>query len=137
MQAICIYLVINSHTQLVSPSSQALKNNSTVYPYLFPCHPLDHDRMSSIPRVLHSATWVYFTSRLPYRVSRSPKVVKEAIMTDINDLMQEFWRTSSDGAVRATFFAMSCLLKILQRCLNISGFNISVLCFDIIPATFR
>ena len=97
----------------------------------------NHDRMSSIPRVLHSATWVYFTSRLPYRVSRSPKVVKEAIMTDINDLMQEFWRTSSDGAVRATFFAMSCLLKILQRCLNISGFNISVLCFDIIPATFR
>ena len=39
LQAICIYLVINSHTQLVSPSSQALKKISTVYPYLFPCHP--------------------------------------------------------------------------------------------------
>ena len=39
LQAICIYLVIN--TQLVSPSSQALKKISTVYPYLFPCHPLD------------------------------------------------------------------------------------------------
>ena len=40
LQAICIYLIINSHTQLVSPSTQALKKISTVYPYLFPCHPL-------------------------------------------------------------------------------------------------
>ena len=45
LQAICIYLVINSHTQLVSPSSQALKKNSTVYPYLFPCHPLEYERL--------------------------------------------------------------------------------------------
>ena len=38
-------------------------------------------------------------------------------MTDINDLVQEFWRTSSDdGAVRASFFAMPGLLKILYAC---------------------
>ena len=34
-------------------------------------------------------------------------------MTDINDLMQEFRRISSD--VGASFFAMRHLLKILQR----------------------
>ena len=88
-----------------------------------------HDRMSSISRVLHAATWVYFTSRLPYRFSRSPKAVKEAIMTDINDLVQEFWRTSSDGVVGPSFFAMRRLLKILQGC-----FDISEVCFDIISA---
>jgi len=88
-----------------------------------------HDRMSSITRVLHTTTWYYFTERLPVRFSHSPTVVKEVIMADINDLVQEFWRTSSDGAVRATFFSMSCLLKNLREC-----FNISVLCFDIISA---
>jgi hypothetical protein len=68
--------------------------------------------MSSISRILGL---FYLTSS-----SRSPKIVKEAIMTDINDLVQEFWRTSSDGAVGATFFAMGRLLKILQECFNIS-----------------
>ena len=87
----------------------------------------NHDRMSSITRVLHTATWFYFTSRLPDRFSRSPKVVKEAIMTDINDLVQEFWRTSRDGAVRVSFFAMRRLFEILQRC-----FVILEVCFDII-----
>ena len=72
MQAICIYLVINSHTKLVSPSSQALKKISTVYPYLFPCHPLGS---SSAPRNLeyrtltdHSCSYIRrasFQSALP------------------------------------------------------------------------
>ena len=50
-------------------------------------------------------------------------------MTDINDLVQEFWRNSSDGAVEASscFFAMRRLLEILQRC-----FDILEVCFDII-----
>ena len=56
----------------------------------------NRDRMSSITRVLHTTTWDYFTHHLPDRFFRSPRVVKEAIMTDINDLVQEF-RTSSDG----------------------------------------
>ena len=73
--------------------------------------------MPSSTRVLHALTWDYFTIRLPGRFSNSPKEVKEAIMTDINDLVQEFWMTSSD--VGASFFAMSCLLKILERCLGI------------------
>ena len=84
----------------------------------------DHDRMSSITRVLHTDTWIYFTSHLPDRFSRSPQAVKEAIITDINDLVQELQSTSSD--VGASFFAMRRLLKILHRCLNV--------CFNIISA---
>jgi hypothetical protein len=53
--------------------------------------------------------------------------VKEAIMTDISDFMQEFWKTSSDGAVGVSFFAMCRLLEILQGCFD----NLEV-CFDII-----
>ena len=78
----------------------------------------NHDRMSSITPVLHTTTWSYFTSHLPDRFSRSPKVVKEAIMTDINDLVEEFWRTSSDGALGASFSAMRRLLEILQGCFD-------------------
>ena len=66
----------------------------------------NHGRTSSITRVLHPTTWDYFTSRLPDRFSRSPKIVKEAITTDINDLMLRFWRTSSDGDVGTSFFAI-------------------------------
>jgi hypothetical protein len=79
----------------------------------------NNDRMSSITRVLHTTTWDYFTSRLPRRFIRSPKVVKEAIVTDINDLLQEFWRTSSDRAVGASFFAMRCLRETFQVCFYI------------------
>ena len=39
-------------------------------------------------------------------------------MADINDLVQEFWRTSSDGAVGAPFYEMRRLLEILQRCIE-------------------
>ena len=86
----------------------------------------NHDRTSSITRVLHTATWYYYTSRLPDHFRRSPKVVKEAIMTDINDLVQEFWRTLSDGTVGASFFEMRRLFEILEGCF---GFMV---CFDII-----
>ena len=48
-------------------------------------------------------------------------------MKDINDSVQEFWRSSSDGAVRPSFFAMRRLLEILQEC-----FDILEVCFDII-----
>ena len=84
--------------------------------------------MSSIARVLHTSTWDYFTSNLPYCFIRSPKVVKEAIMADINDLVQEFWRTSCDEDVGASFFAMHRLFENLQRCFNI----LEQVCFDII-----
>ena len=81
----------------------------------------DHDRMSSITRVLHTTTWKYFTSHLPYRFNLSPKVVEEVIMTDINDLVEEFWKTSNGGAVGMSLFAMRRLFEILE------------VCFDIIP----
>ena len=83
--------------------------------------------MSSITRPLHTATWDYFISHLPYRFSRSPKVLKEAIMTDINDLVQDlkFWMTSGDRVVEVAFFAMRRLFEILQGCFGILvGFHI-------------
>jgi hypothetical protein len=42
--------------------------------------------MSSITRVLRTATWDYFNSLLPYHFIRSPKAVKEAIMTSDADV---------------------------------------------------
>ena len=78
-------------------------------------------------RVLHTTTWDYFTSQLPDRFCRSPKLVKEVIMIDINDLVQELCRTSSDGDVGTSFFAMRGLYDILHRCFD----NLEV-CFDII-----
>jgi hypothetical protein len=83
----------------------------------------NHDRLSSITRVLHTATWDYFTSRLPYRFIHSPEVVKEAIMADINDLLQEFWRTSTDGTDGESIFAMRRLHEILQQCLEVCFFG--------------
>ena len=52
--------------------------------------------------------------------------MKEAIMTDINNLMQEFW---SDRAVGASLFAMRSLLNILQGC-----FDNSEVCFPLVTA---
>ena len=82
----------------------------------------NRDRKSprAIIRVPRTATWKFFTSLLPSRFRHSPKVVKEAIMTDINDLVQEFWRTSSDRAVGASFFEMRRLYEILEGCLKVS-----------------
>jgi hypothetical protein len=40
-------------------------------------------------------------------------------MTDINDLMQEFWTRSSGGAVDVFFTAMRCLFSILNVCSDI------------------
>ena len=39
-------------------------------------------------------------------------------MTDVNDLVQEFWGTSNDGVDGAPFFAMLCLHDILQNALE-------------------
>jgi hypothetical protein len=75
----------------------------------------NYDRMS-ITRVLHPETWVYFTSSLPDLFNRSPEEIKEAIMTDIDDLVQEFWRTSSDRDIGSSFFAMRRLFDILETC---------------------
>ena len=43
-------------------------------------------------------------------------------MTDINDLVQEFWSTSESNvrAVGASFFEMRHLLEILEECLKVS-----------------
>ena len=88
----------------------------------------NYDRMSSITRVLHTTTWDFFTSCLPDRFTCSPKVVKEVIIRDINDLMQEFWRTKSDGDIGASLFGMRRLFEILQ-----GSFDTLKVCFDIIP----
>ena len=82
--------------------------------------------MPYITRILHTTTWDYFALGLPDRFHHSPKTVKEAIMTDI-DSVEEFWRTSSDVVVGASFFAMRRLFKLLQGCSD----NLKV-CFDFI-----
>jgi hypothetical protein len=79
----------------------------------------NHDRVSSIARVLHTATWDYFNSHLRDRFIHSPNVVKEAIMTNINDFVQEFWWTSTDGTDGESIFAMRRLHQILRRCLEV------------------
>ena len=76
----------------------------------------NYDRISSITQDLHTATWLFFISRLPDRFNRSPKAAKQAIMLDIYSLVQDFWSTSSDGAVGVPFFPMRCLLEILEVC---------------------
>ena len=82
----------------------------------------NRDRISSItpPGRVHTSTWDYFNSRLPDRFFCSPKVVMEAIMTDFNDFVQEFLRTSSDGDVGASFFELRRLHGILEGCLEVS-----------------
>ena len=95
------------------------------YQWLLITH--NHDSTSSITRVLHTATWDFFTLRLPGHFCSSPKVVKEAIMTDLDNFMtdldnlvqEEFWRTSSDRDVGYVGFAMCRLYDILHRCSNI------------------
>ena len=47
-------------------------------------------------------------------------------MTDINDLVQELWRTSGGGAVWASLFAMLRLLDILKDCLKVCFDTLSV-----------
>ena len=92
-----------------------------------------HDRTSSTTRV-HATTWEYFTVCLADRFRDSSKVVKEEIMTDINDLVQEFWTSRHGiGAVETSFIAMrsSCLLRILQKCLDSLEDDVKV-CFNII-----
>ena len=41
-------------------------------------------------------------------------------MTDINDLVQEFWSTSNVGAIVASFFEMRRLHEILEEYLEVS-----------------
>ena len=81
----------------------------------------NHDSLRMpINRLLHTTTWDFFTSQLPVHLSPSPKVVKNAIMTDINDLVQgsKLKRTLREGTVGGSVFEMRRLLKILQKCFD-------------------
>ena len=83
----------------------------------------NHDRKSPTARVPRTAIWEFFTPHelfLSRSFYYSPKTVKEAIMTDINDLLQEFWRTSNEGADGASLFEMRRLHEILEECLEVS-----------------
>ena len=82
----------------------------------------NHGRKSPITRVPHTETWKFFTSsaQLSYRLCCSPKVVKEEIMKDINDLVQEFRTTSNEGAYGASLSEMRHLYRILEQCSEVS-----------------
>ena len=79
----------------------------------------NYDRRPSVTRVLHAETWNYFARHLPDHFIRSSTVVKEAIIKDINDLVQEFRRTSTDELNKESIYGMCRLHKILQRCLKV------------------
>ena len=83
----------------------------------------NHYRLSSIPLVLHITTWDYLTRSLPDRFNNSPKGVKKIVVKDMNDLVQELWRTSRDRNVEVPFVAMRRLhkicLAIFEVCFNI------------------
>ena len=83
----------------------------------------NQNRMSSITRVLHTATWHYITSSLSDRFIRSPEVVKEAIITDINDFVQELCRTSTGRNDGESILAMRRLHDILRQCLEVCLFG--------------
>ena len=90
----------------------------------------DHDRMSPITRVLHTATWDFLTSGsfLSLRFRHSPKSVKEAIIADIDDLGEELM-TSSDGAIIGpSFLEMRRLFGIFQECFQVCFHIITVFC---------
>ena len=112
-------------TNLLHGAFQSLYNQfgNSIFKILSVLNIHSHDRTSSITRV-HTTTWNYFTKSLSDRFIRSPEVVMEEIMTDINDLLQDFW-TSSNGAVGTSFFAMRRLLGILKKC-----FDSLEVCFD-------
>jgi hypothetical protein len=93
--------------------------------------------MSSLFRVLHAETWNYFIFYLPGHFSRSQKIVKEAIMTDVNGLVQEFWRTSIDGADGESIIAMRRLLKILHVCFDNNSIFATVTAVDLADKNFR
>ena len=121
------YLSDPSRSGSFHVNRQDYENQVTTRCFEQPINYSQHDGISSSSRVLHTTTWDYFASHLPFRFLLTPEVVKKVIMTAIDDLVQEFWRTSSDGLVGASFFPMRRLLEILQRC-----FRSFKVCFDII-----
>ena len=93
---------------------------------------LNHYRMSSsITRFSHTTTWDYFTESLEDCFIRSPKVVKEEIITDVSELVQEFRMTSNDGAVGESFkfFAMRRLVEVLEQCFDSLEVRFGIICF--------
>ena len=55
-------------------------------------------------------------------------------MSDINELVQEFWRTSSDGAVDVSFCAPLRLLEILQECFDLLEMPVCLVVFSVSAA---
>ena len=67
-------------------------------------------------RIPHSETWAYFKKHLAGYLISPTTLVTDAIMTDLHDLVQEFWTISGGGVVTVdvSFTAMCCLLAIFQ-----------------------
>ncbi|KAF8816495.1 hypothetical protein BYT27DRAFT_7182051 [Phlegmacium glaucopus] len=72
-------------------------------------------RIHSTTQLPHSATWGYVKFHLPRRFITSPRRVKDAIITDITELIQEFWKISDNELVDVFFTAMLCLGWILEE----------------------
>ena len=81
----------------------------------------NYDRIPSTQLLLHGKTWAHIKTYLPDDFIHCPEVVRDAIMMDIDNLLQEFWKTSNVGAVDVQCFtSIRLLLDILSVCLNIT-----------------
>ena len=82
-----------------------------------------YDRIPSTKLRLHGKTWDHIKTYLPDDFIHCPEVVRDAIMMDIDNLLQEFWKTADIGAVDVRRFTLiRLLLDILRVCLNITYF---------------
>ncbi|KAF8801464.1 hypothetical protein BYT27DRAFT_7147456 [Phlegmacium glaucopus] len=121
----CVYLIHASFRDFLVDSSrsgrfhvnkQEHKNRATTRSFALITKWIGRSwKIHSTTRLPHSATWDYVTSHLPRRFIASPKQVRDAIMTNINELTQEFWKISNSGAVDVFFPAMFCLMRILKK----------------------
>ncbi|KAF8815804.1 hypothetical protein BYT27DRAFT_7155408 [Phlegmacium glaucopus] len=108
------YLVDSSRSGPFHVNEQEHKNQATIRSFALITKWIGRSWRIHSTRLPHSATWDYVKFHLPPRFIKSPKLVKDAIMTDIDELMQEFCKISSSGAVDVFLTAMLCLMWILK-----------------------
>ncbi|KAF8816499.1 hypothetical protein BYT27DRAFT_7182055 [Phlegmacium glaucopus] len=109
------YLVDSSRSGLFHVNEQEHENQAIIRSFALITKWITRPwRIHPTPRLPHSKTWDYIKFHLPWRFGASPKLIRDAIMTDINGLTQEFWKISNSGVVDVFLPAMLCLAQILN-----------------------
>ncbi|KAF8816522.1 hypothetical protein BYT27DRAFT_7154559 [Phlegmacium glaucopus] len=113
------FLVDSSRSGPFHVNEQEHKNQATIRSFALITKCIRRSwRTHSTTRLPHSATWYYVQSHLPWHFIESPKRVRDAIMMDINELIQEFWKISNNGAIGVFFTAMLCLMWGLEAIMS-------------------